>query len=423
MKKWYKLDTAAKIFPATATSENSSIFRIAFILNEDINPSKLQEALDIVINRFPTFKVEIKNGLFWNYFKKNERPLLVREEKTYPCSPMLEDNNHYLIRILYYKNKISLESFHSLTDGSGAISFLKTLVYQYLLLCGKKIDPEGKILLPDSVSPYYEEEDSFEKNYHHRKVKKVPHPKSHRIYGTPFEPYGNNAVHGIININDLKNFCKKNNLSITEFLVTLLIHSIYTETMRYNSSKNPIVVALPINLRKFYNSETLRNFFCVVNIEVNCKNNMTFDDIAKIVKEEIKNKVNKEYVDSEVIKNNKLEKNIFIRVIPLQLKNLFLSYGFDVLGEDKKTITLSNLGNIDIPKDMKKYIINSEVILYPTKKSPINCSMSTINDNLTITFIRTIKENEIIRYFFKYLANNCNLKVQVYSNEWGVTNE
>lgn len=423
MKKWYKLDNAAKIFPATATTENSSIYRISFILKEEIDPSKLQEALDLTINRFPTFKVEIKNGFFWNYLKTNEKKLLVKEEKNYPCSPMLEENNNYLIRILYYKNKIALETFHSLTDGSGAITFLKTLTYQYLTLCGKEIDPDNKILLPDEVSAYFEEEDSFDKNYHKRKITKEKHPKSYRIYGTPFDKYGNNTIHGIVKVQDIKRVAKEYNMSMTEFLTTLLVYSICTKTMKYHDAKEPIVVALPVNLRKFYESKTLRNFFCVVNVEVYCKRDMTFDEIGKIVKEEIKNKVNKEYLDSEIIKNNKLERNILIKLIPLYLKNILLSYGFDIFGENKKTITFSNLGNIDIPDDMNKYIDNSEVILYPTKKSPINCSASSIGDNLTITFIRTIKENDIIRHFFKYLANTCDLEVKVYSNEWGVTNE
>ena len=421
MRKWYKLDNAAKIFPATATSNNSSIYRISFILNEDINPELLQQAVDKTINRYPTLKVEIKSGLFWNFLIKNENRLIIQEEKKYPCSPITENNNNYLIRVLYYKNKIAIESFHSLTDGLGAITFLKTLTYQYLLLTGKEINHENKILLPDEISPYFEEEDSSKKYYHKIKIRKEKHPKAFRIYGTKFDNQGNNTIHGIVKVSELKKVAKERNLSITEFLTTLLIYSIYTETMRYNNSNNPIVVAVPVNLRNFFESKTLRNFFCVMNVEVTCKKDMTFEEISELVKEELKKKLNKEYLEEVMIKNSNLERNLFIKIIPLFIKNIFLSYGFDVFGEEKKTITLSNLGNIDLPVDMKKYIENAEVILYPTIKSPINCALASVGDNMTISFVRTIKENEIIRYFFRYLSNNCDMNIQVYSNEWGVS--
>ena len=81
---------------------------------------------------------------------------------------------------------------------------------------------------------------------------------------------------------------------------------------------------------------------------------------------------------------------------------------------------MTNLGNILVPEEMKKDIDFGEAILYPTIKSPVNCSVLSMNDRLNITFTRNIAETDIIRYFFRFLADETGLDITVYSNDWGM---
>lgn len=106
----------------------------------------------MALKRYPLLAVKLRRGVFWNFFDKNESPILIAEEMNYPCSPLVpKQNRGYFLRVLYYKQQISLEVFHALTDGTGAIEFLKTLLYQYFRLKGKEIDPQGIVLLPGQV--------------------------------------------------------------------------------------------------------------------------------------------------------------------------------------------------------------------------------------------------------------------------------
>lgn len=420
MTKWHKLDNAAKIFPAINNSSNTSIFRVSMILNEPVQYEILQAATNMAIKRYPMLSVEMRKGTFWNFLNEHDATLEVQKESDYPCYPL---NNGRLVRVLYFNQRISVEVFHCLTDGLGAVEFLKTIVYQYLTLLGHEIDSEQLILLTDDLKSKYETEDSFQKYYTPTKKQRPKDPKAFQICGTTIEPFGNNVIHGVVSSSQLNKAAKQKGATITEYITALLIYSIYSETMRYGIYKDPVVVAIPVNLRKLFPSRTLRNFFSVVNIGTSISENTTFDFILEEVSKQLREKTEKEKLNENIANNVYFEKNYLIKFIPLFIKNVGLKYSFDSLGDSRKTMTLSNLGNVKLPSEMNKYIKRMDVVLYPTTKSPINCGVCSVNDQLTITFTSRIVETEIIRHFFNFLATTTGLDVEIYSNDWGNKNE
>jgi len=423
MGTWYKLDIAGRIFPAVASSYNTSIFRISMLLNEPVRKELLQEASDIVIRRFPTLAVKLRRGVFWSFLGENSNKLIVREDDQYPCYRIKASlNNGYLLRILYYNCRISIEVFHSLTDGNGAIELLKALVYQYLKLCGKDISPEGRILLPDELPDSSEIEDSYEKYYMPVKSPGLNKSKAFHIDGTPLKPFGNNVIHGIISASALNAVAKQKGATITEYLAAALIYSIYTGAVKDKSLKEPIVIAIPVNLRKMFPSVTLRNFFAVVNVGLKVSEKDTFESILKEVSSQLREKTMKENLYGEIAKNVKIEKMIVARFIPMFIKNIAMRYGYEIYNERGKTITLSNLGNIKLPELMKDYVDRMDSIIYPTRKSLINCCMCSVNDKLTVSFSRTISEADVIRNFFSFLGKQSRLDVEIYTNNWGIEN-
>ncbi|MFS0562976.1 alcohol acetyltransferase [Terribacillus sp. 179-K 1B1 HS] len=424
MNKWYKIDNAGKVFHAVTETSNSSVFRVSVLMKNIVDEKILQDALDTVIKRFPTLAVKVRQGLFWDFMEGNEERLKVQKETTYPCHPINpRENNGYLLKVLYYNQRISVEIFHSLTDGTGAVEFLKTLVYQYLTLQGEDLAVDGDVLLPDEVPSKYEIDDSFiryyQKTKHDYLRDKVP--RSFQIKGTPFEPSGINVIHGIINASTLNNFAKSMGASITEFLTAVLIHSIYSETMKYGIYNENITIALPANLRRKFPSVTLRNFFSVVNIKVDITEEITLKDIMKTVSEQLKRKTDIEHLQDGINRHVQLQKSLKTRIVPLFLKHPAMRYGFKHFGEMGKTLTLSNIGNVKLSDSMKNYVERMEFILYPTKNSPINCGVCSVNDQMTITFARSIVETDIIKSFFSQLASLTGLDVKVYSNGWGET--
>ncbi|GAB3062481.1 alcohol acetyltransferase [Salinicoccus sesuvii] len=424
--QWYRIDNTGKIFHALSNAENSFVFRVSMILKEEVDPQLLQEALDRIVHRFPTLAVSLRKGLFWDYLEKNNQRLIVQPEKNYPCAPIdPKQSNGYLIRVLYYNKRISFEVFHSLTDGSGAMEFLKTIVYQYLLLQGKHIIHDGMIMLPQDIPGAEETEDSFIKYaYKNEKNKNKVRQKEHTAYqitGTALETTGINIIHGIMDGNALNQHAKHSGVTLTTYLTALLIKVASTE--HPDSADNLMTIALPVNLRRQFPSRTMRNFFAVANVGVKVEDDTKFEDILDEVAEKLASRTTRENLQSGINHHFELQRGIMTRIIPIFLKYPAMRYGFNHMGERTKSMTLSNMGNVKLPKSMEAHVERMDIALYPTSRSPISCATGTVNGRMTITFTLSISETGVVRSFFKELTRLTGLEIEVNSNEWGNSSE
>ncbi|MBQ2118790.1 MAG: hypothetical protein II192_07000, partial [Clostridia bacterium] len=132
-KKWMRLDNAAKIYPAAKRRKWTSLFRLSADLDREIDPAVLARAAEVTVKRFPSINVRLGEGLFWYYLEENDAPPLPREDGEAPCLLMKKaELKRCAFRILYYRSRIAVEFFHSLTDGTGGMIFLKNLVAEYL---------------------------------------------------------------------------------------------------------------------------------------------------------------------------------------------------------------------------------------------------------------------------------------------------
>lgn len=423
--EWYRLDNAAKLFPSVTNVKNSSVFRISAVLKEEIDQALLQKAVDVVLPRFPMLSVRLRRGVFWNYLDASEQRLMVEKEEFYPCRYINpRGNRNYLVRVLYGKNRMSVETFHSLTDGTGATEFLKSVLYYYLIFQGNEIDHENKILLAEDSALASDMEDSAQKYYNPDVGKNEESKKrAFRMKGHYFEHYGSNVISGIISAAQLNQLAKQKGATITAYLTALLIYAIYHTQAGAYRSRRKIVIAIPVNLRKPFSSKTLRNFFGVVNISVPITRDTSFDQLLEQVSVTLKEKTQKENLEKILSANLKFEVNKAAKLTPLVLKNLFVNLGFQIMGESRKSMTLSNTGNVILPKEMYAFMHHMELNIYSSKKSPINCSVCSCNDKLVCSFTRAIEESEMIQRFFSYLAKEAGLDVEIYSNDWGILHE
>ena len=135
-ENWLKVDNVSKIFLATYNERDTRSLRVSCTLNEDIDPYLLGNALRKTISARNIFQVRIRRGVFWHYIEHTDDIPEVSEEHGRPC-PLLYGKNfkgglHY--KVTYYYDKINLDIFHALTDGTGALEFLNMLVINYLKL-------------------------------------------------------------------------------------------------------------------------------------------------------------------------------------------------------------------------------------------------------------------------------------------------
>ncbi len=418
-KRWYRLDNAAKIYPATNRRGWSSIFKVSVLLRETVNPDKLQQAFAETMERFPSMKVKMKVGLFWYYLDYNPLPVpAIRQDVVNPkIHVKWRENNGYLLKVYYYEKRVTLEVFHAVTDGFGAITFLKTMVAQYLRLCGIAIPAEEGILDIEKKASVREYEDAFKKYADSRTKMGGMEPKAYHFKGTP-EPINTfHIITGILPLDKLLQTTRTLGVSITEYLTACLIEAHYEQQKAENRRRGrPVRVSVPVNMRTFYKTKTMRNFSLFINPGIDpAMGEYTFPEILKQVHHFMHYYINEKYLNAVMTRNVQSERNLLIRMTPLFLKNWILSLAFQFLGDAQFSSTLSNLGPVKVPPAMAECIDRFEFTLGPAIGKWPQCAVVSFQNKVVINFSSAVKETDIERRFFTKLVQN-SIPVKIESN-------
>lgn len=413
--RWDKLDNTANLFPVIAGESMSNVYRISVTLTELVDPDLLQEALDIVLPKFDGFNLRLQKGIFWYYFEENGNPApKVKEENTYPCRFIEQNKNkHYLFRVTYFKYRINLEVFHVLTDGMGGINFLKELTYQYLRLC----HPEIREKVGDDLNcgTSLNREDSFIKNYRKSSSRPYQTQKAYLVKGEKLLPGEFGVMHGYMKIPALKEVCHRYGVSINEYLVGVFVYSVYQECLKGMPSDKPIRVAVPVNLRPYFASNTTKNFFVMVSAEFHpTKEDYTFEEILQTVHESLRAQINKENLEKLFSYNVSNEKVWIARIAPLFLKNMAMKmvYTQSALAN---TTTITNIGNITVEDIYKPYVEMFHAFLAMSKGQHIKGTICSYDDTLVFTFSYDLQDTGIQKVFFRKIAAD-GIEVQLDSN-------
>jgi NRPS condensation-like uncharacterized protein len=413
--RWDKLDNTAHLFPVIAGHSMSNTYRISVTLTELIQPEFLQQALDIVLPKFDGFNLRLRQGIFWYYFEENGKPApKVREENAYPCRYIYQNrNNSYMFQVTYYKYRINLEVFHVLTDGMGGINFLKELTYQYLRLVHPELKGKKGDALASSTS--LNREDSFLKNYRKSSHRGYKTKKAYMIKADRLNPGEFGIMHGYMQIAELKEVCHRYGVSINEYLVAVFIWSVYKECMHGMPSKKPIRVAVPVNLRPFFNSITTKNFFAMVSAEFHpIKEEYTFEEVVEIVRKSLREQINKEHLEKLFSYNVSNEKIILARAMPLVIKNIAMKmiYSQSALAN---TTTITNIGNITVDDIYKPYVEMFHACIAMSKGQHIKGTICSYGSTLSFNFSYDLKDTSVQKGFFRKIAED-GINVSLESN-------
>lgn len=402
-RRWRKLDNAAKIFPSTINNRDSKVFRCICELKENVDCDVLQNALNNTMNKFPIYKSIIKKGLFWYYLEESSIKPTVKEEYKMPCAPLYSSiKKNLLFEVTYYGKRINLEVYHALSDGTGAMNFLKTLVYYYLIEKYSR-DFDNKHIQSVYDASYTEQyDDSFFKYY---KKEKLPRekkaPLAYKFSGEKVEIGTTCVIEGKISVKKLLEKAHEYNATLTSFLIGLLISSI-GENMAVRDRTKPVVISVPVNLRNYFESDSARNFFGVVNICYNfSKNSSELKDIIKHVENELRAHLTTEKLRQRMIRLSSIENQFAAKIVPVVLKNPILKYAY-MINDSKITATFSNVGKINMPNEFEKYISLFDVFTCTKKMQVCMCSY---NDNCVVSFTSPFVSTEVQRRFFRTLSS------------------
>ena len=413
---WRRLDNSAKIFPISGGKKYSTVFRLSVILKDRIQPEILKQAVQITLKKYKSFQVRMKSGFFWNYLEHNPKEPIIEEEKDYPCKYINpKTNNNYLFKVTYFEKKINIDIFHSLTDGNSGTIFFREIIYTYLELCYPEVF-EKEQRQTRKIEGEYNTEDSYMKNYDKKAKSNASSKKAYILKGKKIRLGAISTIHQLIDLEALKQEAKKNNSTITQYVTAVLIWSIYQENYLKAKGKKPIKVCIPVNLKKYFASKTMSNFFSYITVEAEMKKDSldTFDKILEFVKKDFAKKLVEEEIMKTMSANVKIGNNPFVRVIPLAVKKTLVRLSYIEIRK-YTTTTYSNIGRIGIIGKYKDYIEYFVMLIAPEPVEKIKCSSCTFENTMTMTFTSILDDNSIEKRFYQFLKEK-GISIQIESN-------
>ena len=419
--RWWRLDNAAKIYPAARRKNWSNIYRQSATLCEEVDRQVLKSALEVTVKRFPSIAARLRKGVFWYYLQQVPAAPALREEYSCPLAHMSNrEMRKCAFRVIVYRNRIAVEFFHSLTDGTGAMIFLKNLVAEYLEQKHRIKFPLENGLVDRTAAPLPEEtEDCFPKNA-------GPVPASRKDTDA-WRMSGQAETDRLLNLTCLQipvqealTLAHRYDATLTVFMSAVMMLALQNLQLEKNPDRKwqkRIKLLIPINLRNLFPSNTLRNFAMYTIPEIDPRLGVyTLEEICKIVKCKMGMEITPKHMGGVIATNVNDEKNPLVRLIPLPIKNLVMKAIFNMVGEKKSCLSLSNLGQVKVPEEMGRYIQRFDFILGVQAVAPYNCGMLSYGDTIYLNFVRNIKHAELERHFFAILRD-LGLPVTAESNQ------
>ncbi|MDD3429267.1 MAG: hypothetical protein PHG02_04605 [Oscillospiraceae bacterium] len=413
--KWHKLDNTANIFPVVANKRMPNVFRLTAVLKEEIDPVLLQQALEETLPWFAAFGVRMKQGVFWSYLETNKAVPRVQEEKECPCryiDPF--QNRKFLFKLLYYQNRVHLEVFHVLSDGTGGMRFLKAICYKYIQLAHSEAFTKQQLATTYGLVGADNTDDGYMKNYVPRAGANFKEPTALHIKGEKLPVDETNVLSGLIHVEQLKAVCKAKEASVTEYITACIIYGVYTEYAT-ETSRHPISIFIPVNLRRFFGTDTSLNFFSNIMVSVPVTGcGLQFENVLAQVKQQFAQKLTREALEKKLAYTAGTEKKLAVRLTPLPIKNMIMRFVFS-RSRNGATLTLSNLGVQAVEPIFEPYFEGFRFLLSTNTKEPIKITAGSYKNQMALCFNSLVSENRLAKAVFRILAKE-GISVTVESN-------
>lgn len=369
---WFPLDNAAKIYPISMEHGRQQVFRLSVYLKQDVIPALLQMALTFTVKRFPSFATTLKKGIFWHYLDALKNHFSIEEENDVPCQPIkVSLSGSTPFRVMYYNNRISIEFFHVLTDGTGGMIFLKVLLSEYLRLCGVNAT-DGDIWDANDTPTNEEFENAFVKVEKADSGSGFVDKPAMQLSGKMTRRKPCRILHFKMNAEQLHTVAKQHGATVTAYLLMQMFYACRAAT---DDLRGDLHIQVPVNMRKFYPTKTVRNFsmYCGIRIpieKIGNKKEMIAEINTQLCEKSAKDKM-REMITAAV---NLVSS---IRMIPLVIKQPIAKIVYGFLGENIYTTTLSNLGVVQLPTNFGDHVDCMDFSLGAQMTNRLACTVIT----------------------------------------------
>lgn len=412
---WYSLDNAGVIMPAVTDEISTGMFRIEITLSDALDPETMKKALGETANRFPYFNVTLKRGFFWYYLNQSKTSPPLFEDDGSPCQRWnVNRPGTRMFRIRISKNRVAGEFSHALTDGSGGMSFMKTLIVRYFGLKG--IDPEAELgagdysdILPLDAQPLKEEyEDGYQKYFPGKLPNPEPNPRAWHMRWPRLPEGGYRIMQGSLDLDEAIKEAKKRGVSLTELLGAVYLDVL--QTLWFSEPHKPkehfISVEIPVNLRQFFPTRTNRNFSLFILLRENLHlGKRDFEELTKRAHYQMRLENDPRSIARQIARNAGGTRNLFVRMVPLVLKDVAARILFAKLGETMLSGFISNIGAVKMPPGICPHIESFGFVPAPSKTTLTNAAVISWKDKLILSFGSLAQSRELEKLFFRKLRS------------------
>ena len=419
-RMWMPLDNAALIFPAIRRKNWNNVFRQSISLTEDVDPVILQQTVDELMPRFPSFYLRLRRGVFWYYLEEVSAPPRVQEDYAYPLTFMTRrEMSRCCLRIFYYRNRIAVEFFHVLSDGGGAVVYLKTLTARYLTLrYGVDIlATDGVLDIAEAPDPA-ELEDSFQQHAADHPAFR-PETGAYRLPGKRELGCFLRLVTGVIPGEALRDLARAYGCTVTVLLAAVMAECILAMQAEQVPKKRqkPVKITVPVDLRRLFPSRTLRNFVLTVNPGVDPRlGTYTLQELCDAFTHQLAAEITPQRMAGRIAENVAPQRNRLLKAAPVFLKTPVMRAVYRRRGERLGCLNVSNLGVQRLPAAMAPYVARMEFIIGVQYSYPNNCSQVTCRGVTVVSMIRSTESPELERRFFSRLVE-LGVPVSIETNE------
>lgn len=406
MQKTIAIDHSAILYLSLMRKKHTNVYRFTMTLTEDVCPVTLQEAVCRVYHRFPTIIAGFYPGFFQYKMVPAQSAPVVLPDPGCLLTMSRNEIHRCAYRVFYRDSEISIEAFHALTDGYGAIASFTTLVAEYLRLrYGVEIPVELTLRDPEEPPADFELNDAY---LEHQKGAPL-HLPSRYAYQLPGKTKENWDVLTTVrdySIRDILNAAHRHQVSATALLSSIMAASIMELQQRHVTpgKEKPVRIMIPVDLRRMFSSKTLRNFilYALPTMEPG-EHKLPFPELLRSFHTQLQQQIQPKRMARIMAYNVRTQLSWAFRLIPRAIKCTAMRIAYRFFGERNSCITLTNLGNVTLPKAMESYIKSIEVILTPRAVSPYNCAIISYGGAMRFNISRFCKEPELEEIFFRRL--------------------
>ncbi len=405
MPKHFPVDNSSILYLSLMRKNHANSYRFTMTLSEPVCPETLQLAVDRIYKRFPTIIAGFLPTFFHYIQIPAAQPPMVQPDPGCLNTMTQEELHHCAYRVYYRENTVSIEAFHALTDGYGAIASFTTLMAEYLRLRYKIEIPAVETVRDLEDLPT--EAETADDYLVHQEGKPL-HLPSRYAYQIPGDP---NPEWKVLNttlqypVQQILTAAHRCGVSASTLLSGVLASTVMEiQKERSRGAMKPVRIMVPIDLRRIFSSQTLRNFiwYALPTMEPD-DHHLPIEELLKKFQKQMRDQTQRNKLASIIAYNVRTQLNWCFRCLPRVIKYALMRLAYQFFGESNSSVTITNLGNLTLPEQMRPFVKKLDVVLTPRASSPYGCAVISYNGLLSINISRFCQESQLESIFSQKL--------------------